>query len=213
MQLPQPSHTRLLIVDDERELLEVLGAWFANAGYVVHTAADGVEALRLLNEQPFDVVVTDLRMPGLNGLQLLAVAKELDPRMEVVFLTGHGTMDDAIAALREGRAFDFITKPLKNLRQLHLVVEKALARREAEGPPAAEPLSSPTAWPAHVGVLSTRELGVMALVARGLDNRAIAGQLGLSEKTVKNYLGRIYEKLHVKSRTQALAFLRDHGHL
>ncbi len=203
---------RLLIVDDEPHLLEVLAEWFRSANYDVRTAVDGIEALQHLRARPADVIITDLKMPGLNGLQLLSVFKELDPATEVIFLTGEGTMSDAIQALREGRAFDFLLKPLKNLRQLHVVVEKALARQEAvAGSAPVDPLQPARPWPPHVEALSSREAEIMSLLTQGLDNRAIGDHLCLSEKTIKNNLSRIYEKLQVKSRTQAIVFCREHG--
>ena len=203
---------RLLIIDDEHQLLEVLAEWFRSASYDVRTATDGFEALQHLREGPADVIVTDLKLPGLSGLQLLSVFKDLDPGVEVIFLTGEGTMNDAILALREGRAFDFLLKPLKNLRQLHLVVEKALARQEALARQAPVAASLPVRlWPAHIEALTTREAEIMSLLTQGLDNRAIARHLCLSEKTIKNNLSRIYEKLQVKSRTQAILFCREHG--
>lgn len=203
---------RLLIVDDEPHLIEVLGEWFRTAGYDVRTATDGIEALQHLRAYPADVVITDLKMPGLNGLQLLPVFKDLAPAVEVIFLTGEGSMNDAIQALREGQAFDFLIKPLRNLRQLHVVVEKALARQEAaaRSAPMAPPQRS-RPWPAHIEALTSREIEITGLLAQGLDNRAIGERLCLSEKTIKNNLSRIYEKLQVKSRTQAIVFCREYG--
>lgn len=207
---------RLLVVEDEREFLEILELWFRSLGYDVCAAPDGFTALQQLHRDHFDVVLTDLKMPGIGGLQLLTVIKELDPTIEVIILTGQGTMEDAIQALREGRAFDFVLKPIKNLRQLHLVVEKALARREsatrASMPAPDHDREQPIRpWPPHIEALSSRESEIMGLLAQGLDNRAIGDQLCLSDKTIKNNLSRIYEKLQVKSRTQAIRFCRDHG--
>ncbi len=211
--MPSATNTaRLLLIDDEPHLLEVLAEWFRAAGYDVRTAADGIEALQYLRTRGTDVIVTDLKMPGLNGLQLLAVLKDLDPAIVVIFLTGQGTMDDAIQALREGRAFDFLIKPLRNLHQLQMVVEKALTRRDAlANSLPVEPTRPTRPWPGHLEALTSREAEVMRLLTRGLDNRAIAERLHLSEKTIKNNLSRIYEKLQVRSRTQAIAFCHEHG--
>lgn len=210
--IAETKTARLLLIDDDPNLLEVLAEWFRTAGYEVRTATDGIEALQHLRARPTDIIVTDLKMPGLNGLQLLPVFKELAPTSEVIFLTGQGTMNDAIQALREGQAFDFLLKPLRNFSQLHVVVEKALARKEAIAsslPVAPGPMARP--WPAHLEELTSRETEIMGLLKQGLDNRAIGDRVGLSEKTIKNYLSRIYEKLQVKSRTQAIAFCHEHG--
>lgn len=199
---------RLLVVDDEPELLEILDAWFTCFGTKIHVAKDGLAAVALAQQTTFDLVITDLNMPGMDGLQLLAILKELDPRVEVVFLTGSGTMGDAISALREGRAFDFLLKPLKNLTQLNDVIARAMARRDRfheTTPRGARSL------PPHIEELSARELDIMALLSQGMDNRAIAEKLCNSEKTIKNHLTRIYEKLKVKNRTQALLVCQQYG--
>lgn len=201
------SKPHVMVVDDDPEFLNVLERWLAHAGYEVHAAKSGIDAIVLLKQQPVDVVITDLRMPDINGLQLLAMIKELDPDLPVVFLTGQGTMEDAIAALREGRAFDFLQKPLRSLEELTLVLQKAIVRRRASR--ALEPTALP--WPAYVSTLSERELSIMRLLAEGLDNREIGDALALSPKTIKNNLSRIYEKLGVSSRTQAIAFCQKHG--
>jgi DNA-binding NarL/FixJ family response regulator len=207
--LVQVHPHQILIVDDEPELLEILLEWFSAQGYRVQTAPNGFEALALAKRYPFDIIITDLKMPGLNGLQLLAMFKELLPVAEVIFLTGQGTMEDAIAALREGRAFDFLQKPIKNLRQLNQVVEKALARKLLREGPSGP--SGQSGLPAHLEPLSPRELEIMAFLAQGLENAEIAERLRVSEKTVKNHLTRIYEKLQVKNRTQAVLLCQRYG--
>lgn len=201
----------LLLVDDEPEFLEVLRVWFEGRGFEVAIAADAIEALALLRHRTFDLAITDLRMPGVNGLQFQAFAREIAPEMDVVFLTGYGTMNDAIAALREGRAFDFLIKPIRNLHQLQLVIEKALARRAGgvatdapTDPVSAVPSAAFQARPLGLDALSSRETEIVECLALGLANREIAVRLCLSERTVKNHLYRIYDKLQVSNRTQAV---------
>lgn len=204
--MQQPNLPRVLVVDDQPGLLEILQRWLSRGGYEVHVAASGREALSLAKGLPFDVVVTDLKMPDLDGLQLLAQIKGLDPAIEVIFLTGQGTMQDAIEALREGRAFDFLQKPLRDLHELNLAIDRALARRRRNDAP--QPPRAPSQL---MEGLNDREHEILALLARGLDNRAIAGHMALSEKTIRNYLTRIYEKLGVTSRMQALIVCQEHG--
>jgi DNA-binding NarL/FixJ family response regulator len=137
---------------------------------------------------------------------LLALLKAIDPTVEVIILTGQGTMEDAIEALREGRAFDFILKPVKNLRSLNEVIDRAIAKRrfarEVVIPPARP--GSGKLLPVHIEALSAREREILAGLRSGLDNRLIADRLGVSEKTVKNSLTKVYEKLKVSNRTQAV---------
>lgn len=206
METQHPTVPRVLLVDDQRSLLDILQRWLSRGGYEVHVAADGHEALSLAKERRFDVLVTDLKMPGINGLQLMSLFKDLDPGIEVIFLTGQGTMQDAIEALREGRAFDFLQKPLHDLHELNLTIDKALARRRRLDPPSVALPAAP-----KLEGLTPREREILSLLSRGLDNRAIASHMSLSEKTIRNYLTRIYEKLGVSSRMQALLACQEHG--
>ena len=203
----QATTARVMLVDDDADTLDVLDEWLTMSGYEVMTASDGMKAIAMAKQTSFDLVVTDLNMPGLTGLQLLAMLKALDPTIMVIFLTGQGTMQDAIAALREGRAFDFLEKPLNDLQHLNHVIERALARRAASLP-APAPRGS---VPENVESLSPRETEIMKLVAEGLENREIAARLYLSEKTVQNHLTRIYEKLKVSNRTQAVIVCNSVG--
>ncbi len=193
----QPTSAKVLLVDDETDVLDVLSEWLTLSGYQVRTATSGMEAIALAKEHRFDLAISDLHMPGVTGLQLLAMLKALDPTIMVIILTGQGTMQDAIATLREGRAFDFLEKPLHDLEHLNQVLERALARRAATNAPRVA--ASPS-----VEALSPRETEIMGLVALGLENREIASRLVLSEKTVQNHLTRIYEKLKVNNRIQAV---------
>lgn len=201
--------TKILVVDDEPKLREILYRWLTHFGYEAHVAADGLSALALVKQHAFDVVVTDLKMPGFNGLQMLSILKELDPTIEVIFLTGQGTIEDAIEALRGGRAFDFIQKPLKDFGQINLVIQKALIKRQEQSLAASAPTAKKR--PEHPERFSEREREILALLAQGLDNRAIADQLCLSEKTIKNNLTRVYEKLRVSTRAQAILACQQYG--
>src|SRR5262245_13887102 len=121
------SPRQILVVDDEPNLRRVLGAQLSRDGYEVHAVADGKEALRILQEQYVDVVITDLRMPNMDGLELLRRALALEPELPVVIITAHGTVDNAVAALKSG-AFDYITKPFDQ-NEVRNVVRKALRTR------------------------------------------------------------------------------------
>ena len=101
----------ILVADDEPGVRESLAEILRDAGYVVHTATDGTAALRALEEHDFGVVVTDLRMPGADGLEVLKRAREVSPQTLVLVMTAHGTVDTAVEALRAG-ATDYILKPV-----------------------------------------------------------------------------------------------------
>src|SRR5262245_37820584 len=101
----------ILVADDEPGVRESLAEVLRDAGYAVETAADGTAALKALEEHDFAVVVTDLRMPGADGLAVLKRAREISPQTLVLVMTAHGTVDTAVEALRAG-ATDYILKPV-----------------------------------------------------------------------------------------------------
>lgn len=105
--------TRLLVVDDEKGIRNVLGITLADAGYVVDTAENGEEALALFRKKNPAIVLTDIKMPGMNGITLLKKIKKENPDAEVIMITGHGDMDLAIKSL-QNKAVDFVTKPINN---------------------------------------------------------------------------------------------------
>ena len=123
------GNEHILVVDDDEDILELIERHLSNKGYEVVTAYDGEQALPLLDKVKFDLVITDLKMPKIDGMEVLRRVKDKDPTIEVVILTGHGTMDSVIEALRDGGAFDYLQKPLYNIKQLSFVTGKALERK------------------------------------------------------------------------------------
>ncbi len=103
----------LLVVDDEKNYLLVLKELLADEGYEVLTAQSGADALAILNETELDLVVTDMKMPGMSGLELLEKLKQKDPQLPVVMMTAFGTVEKAVEAMKKG-AFDYISKPFDN---------------------------------------------------------------------------------------------------
>ncbi len=119
---------KVLLVDDEEGSREAMAEWLTREGFDVIAAADGESATELMFEG-VAAVVTDLQMPGVDGLELLRRAKEKAPHSVVILVTGHGTIDSAVAALKEG-AFDYLTKPV-DLRELSQCVRQALSENAA----------------------------------------------------------------------------------
>ncbi len=116
--------TRVLLVDDDESFRRVHEYQLGKAGYQVTTRADGRGALDAFREELHDLVVTDVRMPGLDGLELLARLKAISPDAPVVIVTGHGSIETAVEAMKQG-AFDFLTKPFP-VDQLLLTLQRAL---------------------------------------------------------------------------------------
>jgi DNA-binding NtrC family response regulator len=119
---------KILIVDDEKNIREGLAVSLEMDGYQVETAADGDAAFKRFQKGDIDMLITDLRMPGLSGEELLKRVDSETPGIPVIVLTGHGTVENAVAAMRNG-AYDFLTKPV-DLGHLSLLVKRALQSRE-----------------------------------------------------------------------------------
>ena len=125
--MPAPAAT-LLLVDDETANLDSLERIFAREGYRTLRAESTADALDLLRSEPVDVVLTDLMMPGLSGQELLRGVRAVAPEAEVVLMTAYGTVEAAVAAMKDG-AYDFLTKPLKRHAVLKSVAQALEKRR------------------------------------------------------------------------------------
>jgi len=119
---------RILVIDDDASVRKFLVAALTEAGHSVAAAEDGERGVEIFRTQPCDIVLTDVRMPGMSGLQVLQTVKQLSPGAEVIVVTAHASLDTAIQALRDG-AYDLITKPLSELDALYRVVDRALEKR------------------------------------------------------------------------------------
>jgi two-component system NtrC family response regulator len=114
----------VLVVDDEKNYLVVLEALLASEGYEIITADNPEEALRLVKESDLDLVITDVKMPGISGMTILEEAKKVNPDMPLIIMTAFGSIEMAVEAMKKG-AYDYIEKPFKN-EALKLTVKKAL---------------------------------------------------------------------------------------
>ena len=121
------KETRILIVDDDPEFADSLAEHMSGLGHSVKVAYDGQDGLDRFRAGAFHIVLTDLQMPGMDGMALLHEIKRLDSRCVVVLITGFGTVKSAVKAIKEG-AYDFITKPVK-LDEVDVVVNRALEKR------------------------------------------------------------------------------------
>src|SRR5499426_668219 len=124
--MPEPAS--ILVADDDPGLRESLERTLAREGYRVVVASDGQAALERLQGGGVDLVLTDLKMPGLSGIELLRAAKAIAPDVDVILLTAFGTIEEAVKAMKDG-AYDFLTKPVQRA-QLQRVIRQALERRD-----------------------------------------------------------------------------------
>jgi len=206
----------VLIVDDHSVVREGIRAFLeAQADLsVVGEAESGEQAVQLAQKYIPDVVLMDLLLPGMNGVEATRLVKQVSPRSQVIVLTSYYEDENIFPALRAGA----ISYTLKDIHPTELVeaVRKA-ARGESELHPRVasriiqEVREFKPAVPAAFGELTERELDVLRLIAVGESNATIAGKLVLSEKTVKGHVSNILSKLHIADRTQAAALAWQQG--
>ena len=118
------SEARVLVVDDEKSMRDLLAITLQKAGYEVTLAEGGAAAIEAIRRDPFDAIITDLRMPKVDGLQVLRSAKEQSPDTAVIMVTAMASTETAVEAMKLG-AYDYITKPFK-VDELQLTIQRAL---------------------------------------------------------------------------------------
>ncbi|HEX8941414.1 MAG TPA: response regulator transcription factor [Candidatus Limnocylindrales bacterium] len=201
---------RIVLVDDHALFRDGVASLLAAWGHeVVGQAANGVEAVDLADRTLPDLVLMDVRMPGLSGLEATARIKERHPAVAVVMLTVSEDEDDLFRAIKAG-AQGYLLKNLEST-QLRSMLE-AVARGEAAISPATAARIIDEFLRVERGPvapapdrLTERELEVLRLVTQGLRNKEIAARLGISENTAKFHLKNIVEKLHAQTRTELAA--------
>jgi DNA-binding NtrC family response regulator len=178
---------RVLIVDDEPDVVANWSRLLGRDDYACVTATDGERALALLESERPEIVLTDLKMPRVDGMQVLTRARELDPDVVVIMITGHGSVESAVEAMRAG-AFDYLLKPLPSNDVLRLAVERAAERRRLveENRRLREPLA-PRAGFDHVVGKSAAMEAVFDLVRKGARSEAnilIQGESGTGKELI-----------------------------
>ena len=207
---------RVLVVDDHPLYREGLAAALAASGEieVVGEAADGAEAVTRAEELRPDVVLMDLHMPGVNGIEATRRITARQPEVAVLALTMLDGDDSVFSAMRagargyllKGAGREEITSAVAAAVRGEVVFSAGIATRVLgffAGPR--------DAGPQPFAELTDREREILDLVARGLTNPAIARRLFLSEKTVRNHVSNVFAKLHVAGRAEAVAKARDAG--
>lgn len=208
---------RLLIVDDDAHLLRALEMYFrAAGGYEVRTARHGGEALLRLVESSADLIISDVRMPGADGHALVRRLRE-SPNTKlipIIFLTAKDTTADRVAGLRLG-VDAYLTKPFET-EELLAIVENVLSRVERTHTEVARLIGAPAAREDNGGGaaaafrdddLTETEARVALAVARGLTNKAIADEFGVSVRTVETHIRRMLSKKGFSNRVELALYI------
>lgn len=194
---------KILVVDDEAMVAEILARYARAEGYEADCAINGMDAWLKLGAERYDVVVTDLKMPELDGPELMARVSHLNPVPQIIAITGHASLEAAVDCMRKGAA-DFLVKPFEVPDFLESL-RKVVARSQAPG-------NREPDWAAveeRYGI-THRQCEVLAAFYRtGKSNRELADELFLSPHTVKSHLKASFDKIGVASRSQLLRALQD----
>jgi DNA-binding NarL/FixJ family response regulator len=201
---------RVLLADDHGVVRDGLARLLASVADfdVVGAAADGEQAVALAREHRPDVVLMDLRMPGMDGSEATRRLLETDPSIQVVILTSFSERDEILSALDAG-AIGYLLKDSEPDELIRGVRAAAQGDSPLDPKAARTLIGSRNPGPSHP--LTNREREVLQLVARGLPNKLIARELGISEKTVKAHLTTVFQRIGVTDRVQAAMWARDHN--
>lgn len=206
---------RLLVVDDEPNLLRAVAVCLRGEGYEVATARGGAEALRRLAEAVPDLIVSDIRMPGMDGYQMARQirASSRTALVPIVFLTAKDETADRIEGFRSG-VDAYLTKPFEP-DELLAVITNILSRVERTHSEIARLIGKEQAGDellrVHDEDLTDAEERVAAAVARGLSNKEIAAEFGISVRTVENHISHILSKKSFSNRVEIARYVMERG--
>jgi len=202
------SDATVFIVDDDEAYRDSLIELVASVGLPGQSFASAQDFLDAFDASRAGCLVLDVRMSRISGLQLQAQLKAIGARLPIVFISGHGDIEMAVKAIKDG-AVDFVQKPYRE-QQLLDAINEAL-RRDAQQrsavpavPNEANTANANAAQVAQLALLSAREREVMVLALQGLSSKQIARQLSLSHRTVEHHRSRVLEKLGVGSIAELL---------
>ncbi len=202
---------RLLIVDDEPNLLRALEAYLGAEGFELTTARSGGEALVKLTQALPDLIISDIRMPGMSGYELARQLRESSRTalVPIVFLTAKGESGDRIEGFRAG-VDAYLTKPfipgellavinniLSRVERTHAQIAKLIGRSDEAG------------LAFHDEALTDAENRIATSVARGLSNKEIAAEMQISVRTVENHISHILDKKHFNNRVEIARYVLE----
>jgi len=181
------------IVNDDEAVCDSLGLLLKTVGLPTRTFPDGKSFLEEFDDELPGCVVVDLRMPGMSGLELQEALHRMHSMVPIIFITGHGTVDSAVHAMRAG-AIDFLQKPFDDQELLDTIQRAIRVDRESRNS-----LSEREKLAERYGTLTNREREVMELVVEGHANKVMAYDLGVSERTIEIHRSRVMKKMVANS--------------
>jgi RNA polymerase sigma factor (sigma-70 family) len=184
---------RIFIVEDDDAVRESLQLVLESLGHTVSAFASAGAFLDTFNTDLAGCLVLDIRMPGMNGMELQRKLNDNNSMLPIIFVTGHGDVPMAVEAMQQG-AFDFIQKPYRE-QQLLEKIERALALDKENR----ESLHQRQVILTHLQELTPREMDVLLLMVEGKANKVIAADLDISQRTVEIHRARVMEKLRANS--------------
>lgn len=187
------SDNTVFIIDDDEAVRDSLSWLMKSAGLHAETFDSADAFLDGYKEHRPGCLILDIRMPGMNGLELQAELKRRDFRLPIIVISGHADVPMAVRALKAG-AFDFIEKPFNDELLLDLV-QRALEQYRKQR----EDMAETDAWRARIASLTPREREVLDLVVEGASNKQISAELGVSLKTVEAHRAKVMDKLQAES--------------
>ncbi|MFO0705704.1 MAG: sigma-54 dependent transcriptional regulator [Nitrospira sp.] len=193
---------KILVVDDEQSLREVLSIMLKRAGYAVTSVADGEEAIEQIQKEIFDLVITDLRMPKVDGMEVLKAVKSTSPETVVLLITAFATADSAVEAMKQG-AYDYLTKPFQ-VDEVQLIIRNALEKRRltTENMLLKREMASQSSFAQLVGQSEAMQkvFDVVKKVADSKSNVLICGESGTGKELVAR-------AIHYNSARSAMPFV------
>lgn len=183
---------KILIADDEGDFRDIIKDILIEEQFSLAEASSGLNALEIFKNNHFDVVLLDLRMPDLDGIETMKELKKIDSQIPIIILTAFGDIPTAVEAVKLG-AYDFITKPPEFDKLITIIKRAVEMRRQME------------AMKGNTLALSPREKEVLKWLIEGKSSWDISGILHISKNTVNFHIKNLFQKLDVVNRTQAVS--------
>lgn len=196
------SQCAVYVVDDDPTVLRMLHSLIKTIGVSVRPFPSADEFLRTYEQTPCECLLCDIRMPGMDGLEVQRRLAERGAALPIIFLTGHAEVGSAVQAMKGG-AFDFLEKPF-GAQALLGRIQSALEYSRVQH---AERLAE-SATAARIALLTPKERSIVRHVVDGRSSREISELLGISVRTVENHRARVLEKLHVASTVELVKMFR-----